>query len=106
MLLALKAGATPLRTARQWLSVCPVSRFVPPRNCTPAQRITAVHVQSEEPCRRGVLLQENHLAVSDWSIRRAHRIKEGVVEADLVKVLAAHDLGGKDRICDADHLRR
>ena len=37
MLQALKAGATPLRTARQCLSVCPVSRFVPPRNCMPKE---------------------------------------------------------------------
>lgn len=28
-----KAGDTPLRTARQWASVCPVSRLVPSRNC-------------------------------------------------------------------------
>lgn len=34
MLLVLNAGATPLRTALQWLSVCPVSRLMPPRNCT------------------------------------------------------------------------
>ena len=30
---ALKAGATPLRTAFQCLSVWPVSMFVPIRNC-------------------------------------------------------------------------
>lgn len=34
---ALKAGATPLRTAFQCLSVCPVSRFVPMRNCKPCE---------------------------------------------------------------------
>lgn len=33
MLLALKEGATALRTAFQCSSVCPVSRLVPPRNC-------------------------------------------------------------------------
>ena len=37
-MLVLKAGATPFRTARQWSSVCPVSRFVPPRNCMDARR--------------------------------------------------------------------
>lgn len=31
---ALKEGATALRTAFQWSFVCPVSRLVPPRNCT------------------------------------------------------------------------
>ena len=31
---ALKEGATALRTAFQCSSVCPVSRLVPPRNCT------------------------------------------------------------------------
>ncbi len=31
---ALNEGATAFRTAFQCSSVCPVSRFVPPRNCT------------------------------------------------------------------------
>jgi len=35
---------------------------------------------------------------------RAHRIKKGVVEADLIKMLVPQYLGGKDWIRDADHL--
>ena len=44
------------------------------------------------------------LSVQEGECTRAYRIQERVVEADLVKVFAPHDLSGKDRIRDADHL--
>ena len=63
--------------------------------------------QQEEHCKQGMLMnlkEDRLLCLPHWQSRRAHRIKEGVVEADLVEVLAAHDLSGKDRVCDAYHL--
>ena len=87
--------------------------------CVPGQQICTseeLHIQreqsgsyarQEEPCKQGMLMREDCLlCLPLWQSRRAHRIKKGVVEADLVEVLAAHDLSGKDRVCDAHHLHR
>ena len=87
--------------------------------CVPGQQVctseelhtqreqSSFYARQEEPCKQGILMKEDRpLCLPHWQSRRAHRIKEGVVEADLVKVLAAHDLSGKDRVCDAHHLHR
>ncbi len=59
MLAALKAGATPLRTARQCSSVLPVSRLGPAKNCARAPP-DLVCVRALAPLGRGRPRQARH----------------------------------------------
>ena len=94
MLAALKAGATPLRTAAQWLSVLPVSKFEPARNCesaaTPIWFKLAATVQI--PNSTGQHAGEPYL------------VKEDIEQPGLVEVLAAQQLPCQHRICDAHNV--